>query len=108
MPANGMGEISRFVIQHQGSGDPVFELDENPYRCEFWPLDEIEQLNRDYEVAQYAPGYFGFATSGGGEMFAIAPSGAIVCLPFIGMEPETAIEIAPDWPSFARMLRLAS
>jgi hypothetical protein len=34
-------------------------------------------------LAYYAPGYFGFATSGGGEMFALLPSGEVVCLPFM-------------------------
>jgi hypothetical protein len=61
----------------------------------------------EYEVPQYAPGFFGFATSGGGEMFAISPAGEIVCLPFIGMEPAVALLIAPSWSAFEGMLRNA-
>lgn len=83
----------------------VCELDKNPYLCEFWPKEELDQYNKDYEVEKYAPGYFGFGTSGGGEMYAISPSGSIVILPFIGMEPSVAIEVAPSWQEFERMLR---
>ena len=85
----------------------VCELDANPYCCEFWPLEELSQYNSDYEVELYAPGFFGFATSGGGEMFAISPSGSVVVLPFIGMEPKVAITIAPSWAAFEPLLRNA-
>ncbi|RZU47644.1 hypothetical protein EV700_0611 [Fluviicoccus keumensis] len=81
------------------------ELDENPYYCEFWALDELEPFNAEYQVPEYASGYFGFASSGGGEMFAISPTGSVVCLPFIGMEPKAAIEIAPTWAVFESQLR---
>jgi hypothetical protein len=83
------------------------EIDTSPWLCEFWPLGELEQYNTDYEVQSLAPGYFGFATSGGGEMYAISPSGAIVCLPFIGMSPQYASPIADSWPKFESMLKNA-
>lgn len=93
---------------YYSAGKPlVCELDENPYLCEFWPRDELAKYNEEYEVEQYAPGFFGFATSGGGEMYAISPEGSIVVLPFIGMEPSVVIEIAPSWNQFERMLRNA-
>lgn len=83
----------------------ICELDVNPYRCEFWPQQELTECNRQYDVSRYAPGYFGFATSGGGEMFALSPSGAVVCLPFVGMEPAAAYPVAPSWTAFVAMLR---
>jgi hypothetical protein len=90
------------------AGKPlVCELDKSPYLCEFWPLSELATYNGEYEVEQYAPGFFAFATSGGGEMFAISPSGTIVALPFIGMEPSVAVEVAPSWNQFEGMLRNA-
>ena len=76
-----------------------------PFLCEFWPQAELESYDSDYQVELYAPGFLGFATSGGGEMFAFSPSGAIVCLPFIGMEPEEALLIAPTWIEFENLLR---
>lgn len=88
------------------TGEPlVCELEVSPYWCEFWPKDELDEYNRSYEVAEYAPDHFGFATSGGGEMFAFSPSRAIVVLPFIGMESDQAKEIAPSWQQFKQLLR---
>lgn len=83
----------------------VCELDANPYLCEFWPQEELTKYNVEYEVPLYAPGYFGFATNGGGEMLALSPSGAVVCLPFIGMQPAVALLVAPSWVAFEGMLR---
>jgi hypothetical protein len=83
----------------------VCDIDVQPWNCEFWTPEELEQANAECEVATNAPGYYGFATSGGGEMFALAPDGAVVCLAFIGMSPREALPIAPDWESFVGMLR---
>lgn len=87
-------------------GPTICELDVQPFECEFWTLDELEQFNKEYEVTENAPGCFGFATSGGGEMFAIDPEERVVCLPFIGMAPSAALVIAQSWSSFLAMLRL--
>jgi hypothetical protein len=88
------------------SGLPqVCEIDTQPWLCEFWPLGELELWNKEYEVSVYAPGYFGFATSGGGEMYAFSPQGAIVCLPFIGMSPREELLVAWSWGDFKDMLR---
>jgi hypothetical protein len=92
---------------HASGNSLVCELDVNPYLCEFWPLAELATYNREYEVPKYAPGYFGFATSGGSEMFAIDPSGAVVCIPFIGMSASLALPLAPSWSAFVPLLRNA-
>lgn len=86
-----MVESSQVVAEYHRSRRPlVRELGVQPWRCEFWPVAEVVQYNTDYEVEKYAPGYFGFGCSGGGEMFAISPVGSIVCLPFIGMSGSEA------------------
>jgi SMI1 / KNR4 family (SUKH-1) len=85
----------------------ICEIEKPPFFCEFWNLDDIERFNLEYEVLEYAPGYFGFATSGGGEMFAFDPAGQVVCLPFIGMEPTYALVIAKTWEDFVSLLRFA-
>lgn len=103
-----MSEAPRYLVEYHQSGKSlVCELEVNPYCCEFWALEDLEQFNREYQVPEYAAGYLGFATSGGGEMFAISPTGSIVCLPFIGMEPAAAMEVAPNWQSFELALRNA-
>ena len=75
-----------------------------PWICEFWPLDAVAQQNVDYQVSTNAPGYVGFASSLGGEMYAISPFGAVVCLAFVGMSPPETLPIADSWESFERML----
>ena len=93
------------VVQYHAAGKPLFcKLKVQPWLCEFWPVEELAKYNVEYEVPQYAPGYFGFATSGGGEMFAVSPGGAVVCLPFIGMSPTDELHISDSWPAFVALL----
>jgi hypothetical protein len=93
------------LTYYQGDKPLVCELNVQPWSCEFWPVEELETYNSEYELPKYAPGFFGFATSGGGEMFAISPAGQVVCLPLIGMEPNVARTIADSWFNFEGMLR---
>ena len=103
-----MATPSQELLANYAAGKPlVCELDANPFLCEFWPQDALSNYNVEYEVPLYAPDYFGFATNGGGEMFALSPSGAVVCMPFIGMEPAVALPVAPSWAAFEGMLRSA-
>jgi hypothetical protein len=96
------------VVAYHAAGKPlVCELEVQPWLCEFWPLEELSKYNIEYEVPEYAPGYFGFATSGGGEMFAISPVGSVVCLPFIGMSPNEELHIAESWSAFVALLQNA-
>jgi hypothetical protein len=96
------------VVDYHRSGKPlVCELSAQPWRCEFWPMAKVSHYNANYEVAKYASGYFGFGSSGGGEMYAISPVGSIVCLPFVGMSASEAIHVANSWESFIGMLRRA-
>ena len=81
------------------------ELDASPWLCEFWPLAQVETLNEQYQVTRNAPGYLGFGTSGGGEMYAFSPQGDIVCLAFIGMSPREKLPVAASWDVFKAMLR---
>jgi hypothetical protein len=96
------------LLAYYAEGKPLeCKLDVQPYLCEFWPQDELDKINGEYQVPIYAPGFFGFATSGGGEMFAISPGNEIVCLPFIGMEPSVALLVAKSWAEFEDMLKSA-
>ena len=83
------------------------ELGIPPWHCEFWPLSQVEFHNELYQVPANAPGYLGFGTSGGGEMYAFSPRGDIVCLAFVGMSPGEELAIAPSWAVFRGMLRNA-
>ncbi|MEZ0325798.1 MAG: SMI1/KNR4 family protein [Fimbriimonas sp.] len=58
-----------------------------------WPIDELEELNLQYEAAESVPGMLLIGSNGGGEAYAIdfqQPPPAYVMLPFIGMSREDA------------------
>jgi hypothetical protein len=92
------------LAYHRRGGPLSLELDCQPFACEFWPVALLGTYNAEYRVSRYAPGYFGFGTNGGGEMFAIAPDGRIVCVPFIGMSPEAELYVAASWADFEQIL----
>ena len=92
---------------HSSGASLSCEIDIQPWLCEFWPIAEVDTLNEGYHVPRNAPGYLGFATSGGGEMYAFSPRGAIVCLAFVGMSPAEELSVAPSWSAFKSMLRNA-
>ena len=50
---------------------------------QLWPPAEIERLNRDYHVPEFAPGFLGFGSSGGGELLAFDSAGRIFMLPMV-------------------------
>jgi hypothetical protein len=76
------------------------ELPDFPLRFEIWPEEQMDQWNREYQVHEYAPGFFGFAGDGGGEMLAFGPDGAVYALPLVGMEPKVATRLAASWSEF--------
>ena len=88
------GDFVRFLR----SGAPRFgDLPDFALYFEIWPEEEMEQLNREYQVETYAPGFYGFAGDGGGEMYAFGPDGAVYALPLIGMEAKVAKRLAGSW-----------
>jgi hypothetical protein len=93
------------VAYHSAGGAQTYELLVGPYLCEFWPPEEVRRFNSEYQVPELAPGFLGFATSGGGEMLAFSPTGAVVSLPFIGMAPVDALPAAETWLQFVSLLK---
>lgn len=56
-----------------------------------WALTEMVQLNKEYNVEEYAPEFFIFGSDGGDTAFVIEKStGDIYEMPFIGMSKEEA------------------
>jgi hypothetical protein len=73
---------------------------------QLWPLADVQSLNDQYEVAEYAPELVAFGSDGGGEMLAFDAKNQIVKVPFIGMEMEYARIVAATWTDFERILAL--
>jgi len=102
-------DLPQALISYHQSGKPLScDIPVQPWGCEFWPLEEVLRYNKDYRVPEFAPGYLGFATSGGGEMYAFSPDGRIVCLAFVGMSPKEELPIAESWADFESMLQKAA
>lgn len=73
-----------------------------------WPADKISQYDAEYQVAKYAPGFLSFGTNGGGELLAFDESGAVFCLPSIGLEPQYASPVADSWEQFESYIQEAT
>ncbi|WP_223585057.1 SMI1/KNR4 family protein [Sphingobacterium sp. GVS05A] len=57
-----------------------------------WALTDMIQLNRDYNVDEYAPDFFIFGSNGGGTAYTVKKSNSdIYEIPFIGMSNEEAV-----------------
>ena len=54
-----------------------------------WPIEDIVNFNREYEVANYCPGLLLIGSSGGGEAYAFDMRNSpwsVVQVPFVGMD----------------------
>ena len=48
--------------------DIPYNLGKNAY-IQIYPLEELDEVNRDYEIQEYLPGYFVWGTDLGGMLF---------------------------------------
>lgn len=56
-----------------------------------WPLTDMIELNKEYNVDEYAPGFFIFGSDGGDSSYCIEKvTGYIYEMPFIGMSNQEA------------------
>src|SRR4051812_27923992 len=72
----------------------------DPGFMQLWPIDKLGEYNLNYQVAEYAPGFFCFGSTGGGDLLAFDQAGAIYALLAIGMEPQYARRVAESWSEF--------
>jgi len=79
-----------------GGSDSGF-TDGDPGYFQLWSPQEVEELNRDYRAQEFAPGFIGFGSDGGGEMLAFDMAGAVYMIPFIGDGIKDAKKIAGNW-----------
>jgi hypothetical protein len=89
-----------YVSYFAGDGRKEGGLTVEPGWFQLWPPDEVEHWNRDYHVSEFAPGFLGFGSSGGGEMLAFDTDGRVVMIPMVGMSPDDAKPVADSWSEF--------
>ena len=75
---NGMtlpDDYLAFIREHNGGEGP---FGENGYGC-FYRIEELQEVNDDYEVNNWWPGHIVIGTDGGGELWAYKPDKKIYC-----------------------------
>ena len=84
------------------------ELAVEPGWFQLWQAEGVLELNASYEVAEHAPGFFLFGSSGGGELLALDLRGEqpwkVVMLPAIPLEADQAVVVAEDFTGFIRAM----
>ncbi|MDR1853538.1 MAG: SMI1/KNR4 family protein [Azoarcus sp.] len=72
-----------------------------------WRVGDLIEMNKAYQVADYAPGLFLFGSDGGDEAFAFdmrTESKFIVSVPFVGMELELIQPLGATFNAFLETL----
>ncbi len=94
------------LLLYSNGGEGRLALD--PGWFQLWTVEEVLGLNRAYEIDKNLPGYFGFASSGGGELLGFdcrqGEPYKVVKIPFIPMIESEAVIIAKDFEEFIRAI----
>jgi hypothetical protein len=87
-----------------GDGPKEGGLSVDPGWFQLWSPDEVQRWNREYRVHEFAPGFLGFGSSGGGEMLAFDAGSRVVMIPMVGMSPDEARPVANSWREFVERI----
>jgi hypothetical protein len=94
------------LLRYSNGGEGSLDID--PGWLQLWSLEEVLEHNRGYEIEEAIPGFFGFGSSGGGELLAFDTRNGkpwkVVMIPFIPMSAKEAIVIANDFEEFIRAI----
>lgn len=97
------GYLQQLGVSNGGEGD----LGAEPGWIAFWAAEDVISFNNSYDIASLLPGFFGFGSDGGGELFAFDTRNGqpypIVAVPFIPMDTSLAIPVSS---SFAHLQKL--
>jgi hypothetical protein len=93
-----------YVRYYTGDGPKEGGLSVDPGWFQLWSPSEVEQLNRDYHVQEFVPGFFGFGSNGGGELLAFDTAGRVFMIPFVGMSAQDARQVVGSWAEFVERI----
>jgi hypothetical protein len=97
----GISLPREYLAYVEAGGSSTGFTEGDPGYFQLWALDERAALHRDYGVEEFAPGFVGFGSNGGGELLAFDHSGAVFMIPFIGDGVDDAKKIANTWSEIA-------
>jgi hypothetical protein len=84
------------------------ELGAEPGWFQLWPAADVLAANREFQLPEFLPGFFGFGSSCGGELLALDCRGQlpwpVVMVPFIPLDAAEALPVTADFGGFVRLL----
>lgn len=89
-------DYKEFLNMYNGGNGSVGE---NSY-LELWAFEDIDELNKDYEVAEFLSDIVLVGSDGGDTAYGINQKGEFVEVPFIGMDNEEVKEVAVSFDDF--------
>jgi hypothetical protein len=88
-------DIKRFCKRFQSE---KFEFPERAGPYSVWEKEEIEKLNKQYNVEKFIPGYVAIGTNEGGEILVIkTDSGSVYSIPAVPIDENQAILLTKDF-----------
>ena len=81
------------------------ELSVHPLWYILWEPENIAAYNKEYEVAEYAPGFTAFGSSGGNELLVVNKTGEIFTIPAICMEAQYAEKVASNFEALRPLMQ---
>lgn len=93
-----------YIAYGASNGPKEGALAIEPGWFQLWEIAEVEQWNREYHISEFAPGFLGFGSSGGGELLAFDPASRIVMIPMVGLSPDEAKLVANSWSEFVEKI----
>ena len=98
------GYLAQLAASNGGEGD----LGVEPGWICFWAAEAVVANNKGYAVAEFLPGFLGFASNGGGELLAFDVRGQepfpIVVVPLIPMDVRVVVQIARSFDEFSDLI----
>lgn len=78
-----------------------YDISSNLYHIELFPLNELDEINKEYETEAYVPNFIAIGTNGGGTgIFINKENNNIYSIPFVGMEEKDAVLLAQSFSEF--------
>jgi len=77
------------------------EISSDSGYMELFPLNELEEINKEYETDKYAPNFIAIGTNGSGVgIFINKENKQIYSIPFVGLEENDAVLLANSFSEF--------
>jgi hypothetical protein len=94
------------LLRYSNGGEG--ELGVDPLWFSIYPVEEVVELNRRYDIESYLPGYFAFGSNMGGEALLFDTKESkpwkVYYAPIIGMEEDQVLECAANFKEFVRSM----